>query len=178
MAVTNLTPRQRLAAGSAAAVVAVAGLFLTPFEGTIFRTYPDPVHKWRVPTACTGHTGPELRAGQTFTKDECNEMLNADLRGIYDGLATKACIGDVPLPDHELAAYLSLGFNGGPAMVCGSSIVAKLKAGDHAAACATITDFTKVRVKGVLVSCYDPVNNCPGIVRRRAAERAMCEGAS
>ncbi len=42
----------------------------------MLRTYRDPIG---IVSACTGHTGPELRTGQTFTKEQCTEMLDVDL---------------------------------------------------------------------------------------------------
>ena len=62
-----MTPRQRLAAKIGAGVVALAVPLVAHFEGTVYRTYRDPIG---IITSCTGHTGPELRMGQTFTKEE------------------------------------------------------------------------------------------------------------
>lgn len=168
----NLTPRQRIAAGAASAVIAMAGVVTSVYEGTIFKTYPDPVLGWKVPTACTGHTGPELRAGQTFTAEQCDEMQGADLRKTYDGMLL--CVGDVPMPDRELEAYLSFAFNVGAGAFCKSTIPAKLKRGDHAAACATLSQYRFVGGKDCALPQFEHV--CGGVVRRRAAERALCEG--
>lgn len=170
----SLTPKQRLAAGLFASIAIITGPIVTHFEGRVLKTYPDVVHGWKVPTACDGHTGPELHAGQTFTPAECDEMRNADLRETYDGLLP--CMGDIPMPDNELAAYLSAGYNLGPAAICRSSIPKKLAAGDHVAACRTLIDFAGVKVNGVLLSCEIRSNNCYGVFRRRAAESKLCLG--
>lgn len=172
--VRNLTPRQRLATGAGAAVLAIAGVFTGTREGTILHSYPDPVLGWGKGTDCTGHTGPEVRPGQTFTAIECAELLTADLRKTYDGLLP--CIGDVPMPDRELEAWLSFAFNVGPAAFCKSSIPAKLKASNHAGACATLSAYRFVGTKDCALPQY--VRTCGGIVRRRAAERSLCEGSS
>ena len=168
----NLTPRQRLAAGIAGAVVAVAGVFTGVQEGTIFHSYPDPVLGWGKATACTGHTGPEIHPGQTFTAEDCASMQAADLKTTYLGILP--CIGDVPMPDRELEAWLSFAFNVGPAAFCKSSIPAKLKAGDHAGACATLSLYRFVGGRDCAMPQYQHV--CGGVVRRRAAERSLCEG--
>ena len=127
----------------------------------MLHTYPDPVYGWRVPTACDGHTGPELRPGQAFTSAECDELRQADLRKTWDAL--EPCFGDARLSDDEAAAYLSLGFNVGAAAVCRSSITRLVRAGQRSAACNVIPEFN--RAGGRVL---------PGLVRRRAAERALC----
>lgn len=169
----NLTPRQRIAAGVVAVCCGLAAPVVTLWEGRILRSYPDPVLGWRVPTACVGSTR-DIKPDQTFTEAECDELLKADLRDTYDGMLK--CIGDVPLPDHELAAYLSLAFNVGPSRFCQSSIPGKLKSNDHAAACATISLYRFVGGKDCALPEFSRV--CGGIVRRRAAERALCEGST
>lgn len=166
----QMTSNGKRGAGVAAAVIGLASVVVAAFEGYVPHTYPDPVLHWAVPTACYGHTGPELRPGQQFTGEECQEMLRADLRGTYDAL--DKCM-PLKISNNQLAAFLSLGFNAGAASVCKSSIPTKVKAGDFAAACATISDFYIV---GGHIDCRDPANNCMGIPRRRAAERALCEG--
>lgn len=153
------SPRAR--AGAAAAVLALAGACLAPFEGRVLHTYPDAVYGWKLPTACDGHTGPELHAGQAFTPADCDEMRAADLEKTWDGLAP--CFGNVVLSNDEAAAYLSLAYNVGARAVCGSSIPRKLRAGLRAQACATILDFNRAAGQVLL-----------GLVRRRAAENALC----
>lgn len=162
----------RVATGIGAVVVALAVPIVNHFEGKVNKTYPDVVAGWKITTACYGHTGPELKPGMTFTDEECAELRNADLTHIYDDLTR--CLPIATMPTYEQAAFLSLGFNGGAAMICNSSIPKKLEAGDHAAACATISDFYIASKK----DCRVASNNCSGIVRRRAAERALCEGRS
>lgn len=151
----------RTKAGAAAAVIALAVACLAPFEGRVLHTYPDPVYGWKVPTACDGHTGPELSPGQRFTPAECDEMRAADLEKTWDGLAP--CLGNVVLSNNEAAAYLSLAYNVGPRAVCASSIPRKLRAGQRIAACNTIPEFNRAGGQVLL-----------GLVRRRAAEQALC----
>jgi lysozyme len=150
---------------SKARVAAVIGIgaaalvlpFVARWEGTIPKTYRDPVG---ILTACTGHTGPELRMGQTWTQAECEEMLAGDLltaaRGVQD------CVTE-PLSDQELAAYTSFAFNVGTSAFCGSTLLVKLNAGDHVGACEEISKW--IYAQGVRLQ---------GLVNRRAAERSLC----
>lgn len=39
---------------AAVGVLALAGAFIASHEGLELRSYADPVHGWRVPTACYG----------------------------------------------------------------------------------------------------------------------------
>jgi lysozyme len=153
------SPRSKVAA--AAAVCALAGACLAPFEGRVLHTYPDAVYGWKLPTACDGHTGPELRPGQTFTPAECDELRAADLRKTYDALAP--CFHEAKVSDNEMAAYLSLAFNVGAGAICRSSIPDKLLTGRHGEACNTILQFN--RAGGRVLA---------GLTRRRAAERDLC----
>ncbi len=164
-----LTPRQRIAAGVVTVCCGIAVPVVTYFEGRVNTAYADPVLGWKVPTACVGSTK-GIKRGDSFTDAECDELLKTDLHETYTGLLK--CIGDVPMPDHELAAFLSFSFNVGPGAFCKGSFPAKLNAGDHASACALLTQYRFVAGK----DCAVAANKCSGIVRRRTAERNLCEG--
>lgn len=155
----KLTSRPKLAATVGAVVAGLLMVLVPRHEGVIPQTYRDPVG---IITACAGHTGPELKMGQVFTAAECSEMLADDLvkhaRGVQD------CI-KVPMSDGELAAYTSLTFNIGIRAFCGSTAARRLNAGDHAGACAAIEMWNQAGGKVL-----------PGLVRRRAEERRLCEG--
>lgn len=160
--------KTRIIATIGATSLAAAATIVAKHEGTVLRTYPDPVLKWKVPTACTGHTGPELRPGQTFTREECAVILQGDIA--KTGAALAPCLAD-GLSEQEVASYIVLAFNVGPSAVCKSSISAKLARGDRAAACATISDFYMAGGK----DCRIRSNNCYGIVNYRLAARELCE---
>jgi lysozyme len=70
-----------------------------------------------------------------------------------------------PLTDGQKAAFLSFAFNVGNGNFCGSTLVRKANAGDMRGACAELSRWV-----------YAGGKELPGLVRRRAAERAMCEG--
>jgi lysozyme len=149
--------KARVAAVIGAGAVALLLPFVTKWEGSVPKTYRDPVG---ILTACVGHTGPELRMGQTWTPAECEEMLAGDLltaaRGVQD------CVTE-PLSDKELAAYTSFAFNVGTSAFCGSTAVVKLNAGDHVGACEELSRW--IRARGQVL---------PGLVNRRAAEKSLC----
>lgn len=150
----------RHAAAASAAVVALATPLVIHFEGEIRHGYRDPIG---IVTACVGHTGPESQMGRTYTAAECRALLARDLADHDAGLMT--CIGVRQVPDRVHAAFLSFTFNVGVAKACSSTAVAKLKAGDFAGACAELSRWTMAGGR-VLA----------GLVKRRAAERALCEG--
>ena len=91
--------------------------------------------------------------------------LGRALRDIhkFEG-ALKRCVS-VPLYQYEYDAWVSFAYNVGSKAFCNSTAVQKLNSGDYAGACAEMSRWT--RVQGRVV---------PGLVNRRAAERAQCEG--
>ena len=152
-----MTPRQRLVAKIGAGAVALVLPVVMLYEGTVLRTYKDPVS---ILTACTGHTGPELRMGQTFTKEQCETMLYGDLLKHADALN---CI-KTPMEDNQKAAFLSFAFNVGNKAFCDSTLARKANAGNMPGACAELSRWTRAGGREL-----------PGLVKRRAAERELCE---
>ena len=117
-----MTPRQRLVAKIGAGAVALAVPLVAHFEGTIYRTYRDPIG---ILTSCTGHTGPELMMGQTWTQEQCDQQLYADL--IQHAKALD-CVKS-PTTEGQRAAFLSFAFNVGETRFCESTLVRR---GGHA----------------------------------------------
>jgi lysozyme len=145
---------------AAGGVLAIAAVFVPIYEGTVLGTYVDPVG---IPTACMGETGPHIRLGQRFTMAQCEAMLDASLLSHARGLDD--CI-HVPLAAHEAAAVLSFGYNVGVRAACTSTMVRMVNAGRPAAEwCPQLERW--VYAKGIKLN---------GLVKRRAAERALCEG--
>lgn len=81
----------------------------------------------------------------------------------------RACLGDVPLHQHEWDAYVSLAYNIGTGAWCGSTLVKKLKQDppDYDGACAEIRRWV-----------YAHGRVLPGLVQRREVEYRMCMGLS
>lgn len=152
------TTRQKLAARIGAGAVALVVPLVMYYEGTVQRTYKDPINKL---TACVGHTGPELRMGQTFSRQQCADLLDSDLLKHADAID---CI-DRELTPGQTAAFLSFAFNVGESKFCASTLARKANAGDMAGACAELSRWT-----------YAGGKQLAGLVKRRAAERAICEG--
>ncbi len=79
----------------------------------------------------------------------------------------RACIGDVPLHQHEWDAYVSLTFNIGSGSFCRSSLVRELRETppDYAAACAQILRWDRFQGQALA-----------GLTKRRVEEHAKCMG--
>ena len=149
--------KEKLIATIGGAAVVLALPLVQKYEGTVLRSYHDPVG---IVTACTGHTGPELKMGQAYTRQQCEEMIYKDLAKHADALA---CVSQ-PLTDGQRAAFVSFAFNVGEGAFCGSTLVRKANAGDIDGACAELSRWT-----------YAGGKQLPGLIKRRAAERQLCE---
>jgi lysozyme len=79
----------------------------------------------------------------------------------------KACVGNVPMFQHEWDAYVSLTFNIGSDAFCKSTLVRKLKAGDYKGACDQILRWDKFKGKPLA-----------GLTKRRQEEHKKCLGQS
>ena len=104
--------------------------------------------------------GPESRA---FV-DLAHQLL-AVLRADAPDAATALDCITRPMTDGQKAAFLSFAFNVGNRAFCDSTLARKANAGDMAGACAELSRWT-----------YAGGKQLPGLVRRRATERAVCEG--
>ena len=129
------------------------------WEGYIPRTYADPIG---IPTSCYGHVGPENTPGREFSREECDELLADDLAEA--NAHVRRCIV-VPMLSHQEAALTSAAYNAGPKIVCGSTLQRLANAGQWPQACAQLSRWV-----------YAGGNKLRGLERRRAHERALCEG--
>lgn len=142
--------------------LAAAGLTLAVplvifFEGSKQQAYLDPVS---IPTICHGHTGQDVKMGQTATMDQCDALMVQDL--LKANQAINGCI-KTPLGDNQRAAFASFTFNVGGAKFCASTAAKKLNAGDLVGACNELPKWV-----------YAGGQVLPGLVKRRAAERELC----
>lgn len=144
-------------AGPIAAVIILASATVMYFEGYVPSTYKDPIG---ILTACYGHTGPELQIGQRYTKAQCEAYLQDDLQEAHS--IVLRCITR-PIKEYEAAALISAAYNIGPKVVCGSTLQRKANAGQP---------FCQELDKWV----YAGGKKLNGLVKRRAAERKLCEG--
>lgn len=145
--------------GAAAIIVAGAALlgFVTNWEGSSLPVYTDIVG---VPTVCNGHTGPDVKLGDVWSKERCDAILVKNVTRF--GRAVLRCI-HVPINQNQYDAFVSLAFNIGESAFCGSTLVRVANAGDLMAACDQILRWT--RAGGRVVR---------GLVLRRKAERDLC----
>lgn len=145
-----------------AAVLAIAAPLVAKWEGVRYAPYPDPATGGAPWTVCYGHTGPDVKPGQSYTKAECDALLQADM-AVADE-AVRRCI-PVPMLRHVEAALVSAVFNLGPQVVCGSTLQKMAMANNWPAACAQLSRWDKA-AGGVM----------RGLTLRRADERKLCEG--
>jgi len=141
-------------------VVLTATPFAMKHEGMLLRTYVDPVG---IKTACGGETDRAITMRAQFTRDECVAVMGASLYA--HALELDNCITR-PLRQHEAVAVLSWGYNVGTGAACRSTLVRMLNEGQPPVVwCAQLSRWDKAGGRQL-----------PGLVKRRAEERAMCEG--
>lgn len=170
---TDQPKKGRIGAGAGIGVVALVAalaVFTKPQEGLELTTYADPVWGPKLPTACFGDTGPHIRMGQTFTLTECYQMLGKRHHVLVQRVGK--CI-TAEVPAHVAVAVLSLADNAGASAVCKSSLARYINEG---AAPATYCPHFGRWVYSAGKDCRIRSNNCAGLVKRRAAEQAMCLG--
>ena len=144
---------------SAAVLAAIAG-----YEGYRSTAYiPVPGD---VPTIGHGttryETGQPVRLGDRVTPERARILLQNDASAF--ARAVQRC-APVPMHQHEFDAFTSLAYNIGEGAFCRSTLARKLAAGDYAGACREIEKWVYFKGKTL-----------PGLVKRRADERARCEG--
>ena len=151
-----------MAKGKLIAIVGVGaasilGSFVPDFEGMILRGYKDPVG---IVTACAGHTA-TAQLGRAYSRAECQILLEQDLAIHAEGVMK--CV-KVPLTTGQKAAFVSFAYNVGVGAFCKSTMLKRLNLRDYAGACSELSRWTTAKGKVYM-----------GLVRRRAAERTLCE---
>ncbi len=137
-----------------------AGLELIKmFEGLRLEAYVDAVGVW---TIGYGHTK-TARRGMVITEEQAEALLREDLQDAENAVNR---LVKVPLNENEFSALASLVFNIGSGNFQKSTVLRRLNAEDRVGAADAIEWWNKGRVNGVLTTL-------PGLVRRRAAEKAL-----
>lgn len=123
-----------------------------------------------VPTIGFGTTA-GVRVGDKTTPVRSLVRLLDEIDGVY-AAGVKRCV-TVPLYQHEYEAFVSLAYNVGVPTFCRKALPGKppnlidlINAGRYEEACARIEAFKYGPGRKIL----------PGLIRRRAEERALCEG--
>lgn len=114
-----------------------------------------------VPTIGFGTTA-GVKLGDRITPPKALARALVDVQQ-FEG-ALRQCVR-VPLHQHEYDAMVSFSYNVGSSAFCGSTLVRKLNAGDYVGACDELPRWV-----------YAGGRQVQGLVKRRAAERAMCLG--
>src|SRR5260370_22558389 len=147
----------------AAACCSLVGVF----EGCDFTAKKDMIGTGHPLTWCHGETIGNARAGQKFTKAECDAMLAARLPSYWAAIEPGI---KVQTSDNEKIAYTSFAYNVGSGAFLYSNrktkapsiIRRRLNAGDHKGACEALMQFTHAGGKYV-----------QGLANRRGAERKI-----
>lgn len=160
-----MTPKQKLLTWLGGAALATSVGVVTLYEGEVLTTYRDPIGIY---TACVGETAyvvkpGDIKPGTTFTREQCRERLYLSLAEHAEPVIR--CTAPAVLTDGQKVAFLSFSFNVGGAKFCASSLARKARAGDAHGSCAELSRWTLAGGREL-----------PGLVKRRAAERRICEG--
>jgi lysozyme len=128
-------------------------------EGNKPTAYPDPGVGWKLPTICVGHTK-GVHRGDHATLAQCQQFLTQDMQA--SGREVARCV-TADISEGQFDALVDFQFNTGK--LCGSSLVRLLNAGNCHGAAAEFPRWVH-GANGIRLD---------GLLRRRAAERAMFE---
>lgn len=129
------------------------------FEGFRSKPYRCPAG---VPTIGYGHTDGVRMTDPAITEAQAEELLRMDLQAFAAGVNR---LVRVALTQGQFDALVSFAYNVGLGNLQRSTLLKKLNAGDYSGAAAEFGRWTKAADGQQL----------PGLVRRRAAERALFE---
>lgn len=143
---------------------AAAIALIEEYEGFRPRWYRDPAGVWTIGyghTDAAGHPRHVDNPDLAITKADARTILERDLPR-YEAYVTR--LVKVPMNENQFGALVSFTYNLGAGSLASSTLLRKLNAGDYAGAAAEFPRWNKAGGK---------VLN--GLVRRRAAERALFE---
>jgi lysozyme len=121
--------KKKLGAGAAAVVIASATPFIAKWEGLETTAYRDIVG---VPTVCYGETR-GVKMGDTYTKDQCMDMLKVAVGEYYTKIAP--CMTNKDIPVGVQASLLELAYNVGTGAACKSTMMKLANQGKYKEAC-------------------------------------------
>jgi lysozyme len=122
--------------------------------------YPDPASGGDPWTCGYGSTGPDVKRGTVWTKEQAEARLEADVRKFASGVA--GLVAGKPTTQTQFDAMVSFAYNLGLGALRESTLLRKHRAGDYAGAAAEFARWNKAAGKVMA-----------GLSRRRAAEMAM-----
>lgn len=127
-------------------------------EGLRLRAYKCPAGVWTIGYGTTAG----VKEGLVITKERAEELLREDVKRFEDQVMR---LVKVRLTQGQFDALVSFIYNLGAGNLSNSTLLRLLNAGDYKGAAAQFDRWTKAGGKVL-----------PGLVRRRAAERALFEG--
>lgn len=158
-------PKKTLAGVVGAATAALLISVVPQFEGVVHRGYLDPVG---IPTKCSGDTH-NVVVGRAYSDAECRASLEQQLIGHAEPVLR--CTPVLQGHTYQLAAAVSFAYNIGPGAYCASSTARRFNVGDWRGACRAINESDAGKPQWVTAGG----RVLPGLVKRRADERALCE---
>lgn len=131
------------------------------YEGLRLSAYQDAVGVWTIGygTTAAASVGIIPKAGMTITEPQASAYL---LKAVEKFAARISAGITVPVNENQFGAMVSLAYNIGPGAFLGSTLLRKLNAGDVPGAADQFAAWNKAGGRAL-----------PGLVRRRAAERAL-----
>lgn len=147
--------------GATATTIGAVVSLLIALEGYAPKDYIDPAG---IPTACVGHTGPDVHVGHTRSQTECEALLRDDVKVAWDAVGRLA---KVPLKPYQQIAFTSFTFNSGVTAFANSTMLKLLNQGKYVEACNELPKW---------VYGGRPPRIIVGLVNRRDVERKICLG--
>lgn len=129
------------------------------FEGCKLEAYPDPEYGWRKTTVGFGATGPAITQGTVWTQEQADADLAHRMNDI--GAQIDALVV-IPIADEQKGALADLAYNIGIGAFSSSTLLRMLNGHNEQGAADQFPLWNKSN--GVVLD---------GLVKRRAAERAM-----
>ncbi|WP_250483314.1 lysozyme [Caballeronia sp. GaOx3] len=158
-------PKRTLAGMVGTATAVMLYCIVPQFEGIAHRGYFDPVG---IATKCSGDTH-DVVVGKQYSEAECWESLNRQLMAHADEVLKCTPV----LRDHpnQLGAAVSFAYNIGGDAYCSSTTAKRFNTHDWSGACRAMNESDDGRAQWVTSGG----RVLPGLVKRRAKERALCE---
>lgn len=133
------------------------------FESLRLKAYPDPGSKDGNPvTIGWGSTGPDIKLGMTWTKEQADARFAKDLARFEIGVSKSV---SVDLKQHQFDALVSFAYNVGLANFLSSTLLKMLNEGYYSNAALQFGKWI-----------FNDGKVMKGLVRRREAERKLFSG--
>lgn len=159
------TNNSRIVALTGASVASLAAGIILHFEGNILQGYLDPAG---IPTKCVGDTN-EVIVGKQYSEEECLASLEEQIFKHAEPVLN--CTPQLKNQIFQLSAAISFAYNIGVGAYCGSDAAKYFRSYDFKNGCRSINTSDTGKLQWVT----SKGKVLPGLVKRRAAERQLCE---